>query len=506
MFDRRAEDAVKAALENKIVLRRIFCCLPLSDLKQCRLVKRTWNYEAVSFVKDFRGCICRISEDRPCSDLLALAKIVSGMNLLVPMNGLEIDLGRSSHSDCTSFGDNEHRLYEILLQALPLERLYVSWETAFSPMSCPAVNFLVDLLRRKIWDLSILDFTYLPTEFLNYFGKVWSPWLPKLEVLDIGDTWGSRSTMDFVLRIIDGAPNLKTLKGNGFELEILRIIPEAKYSLLNEFSMYISSDEDERNCLKLAAAEPALAEFNVAVPESHSQYMKSFFHIVEKLLSSSCKTLETFSIHLHLFPLSLLTFPPMTYVRTIEISTDDTAPHLLYILRAIDYPKLFPVLSAVTAGVNVVYDPNDPHTNQWVDDEAAQAVQLNPSTTVKSLDISTALGLLNVVELSQIFPNVVNLKLWGGIGQPTHLAASTLYRDLWASWLELESVTLKEHGGALTWNFDAEFLGINSEELEILRQFDDDSLEKVNLVPIRPSVLTLQRKIKFYIGLCFVKR
>ena len=32
--------------------------------------------------------------------------------------------------------------------------------------------------------------------------------------------------------------------------------------------------------------------------------------------------------------------------------------------------------------------------------------------------------------------------------------------------------------------------------MEILRQLDDDSLQKVNLVPVRPSVLTLLRKMK----------
>ena len=208
--------------------------------------------------------------------------------------------------------------------------------------------------------------------------------------------------------------------------------------------------------------------------------------------------LDTFSIYPPIFPLSLFTFPPTVNVSTIHISADHTLPHLLYVLRAIDYPKLFPVLSEVTLDVNEVFDPKNPVMNPWVNEEAAQAVQLNPSTTVKSLDISAEFDLLTVVELSHIFPNAVNLKLWGGLGQPTNLATSALNRDIWSSWPDLESVSLKEQSGALQWNFDAEFLGINSEEVEILRQLDDDSLEKVNLVPVRPFVLTLLRKIKFH--------
>ena len=45
-------------------------------------------------------------------------------------------------------------------------------------------------------------------------------------------------------------------------------------------------------------------------------------------------------------------------------------------------------------------------------------------------------------------------------------------------------------------NSDAEFLGINEEEVDLLRQMDDTSLELINIVPIRPSVRTMPRKIQ----------
>ena len=51
--------------------------------------------------------------------------------------------------------------------------------------------------------------------------------------------------------------------------------------------------------------------------------------------------------------------------------------------------------------------------------------------------------------------------------------------------------------GALRRNFDAEFLGINPEEVNVLRDETEKLLDKVNLVPIRPSILTLLCKI-FY--------
>ena len=495
MIDGRADDATKAALGNKIVLRQIFCCLPFSDLKHCRLVNGTWYFEATSFIRDFRRCDASISEYSPCSDLLALAQVVSGMKI-VPINGLKVELGKSSHSDCKYFGETEQNLHANLTQMLPLKHLHVAWDTAFTPLSCPAVNFVVDLLRRKTMELSTLELTRLPKKFLTYFGQVWVPWLPKLTSLEIGKMWSVPSQSDVFLRIINGAPNLKALRADGVDPETLEILPEAKYSLLKEFTFSMVTDVDERNCLKLAAAEPGLSYLWLAAPlEFDQQFTRRCFNILERLLSSSSKSLEEFCMSTPIFPLSLLSFPPMIKVKSIDVFAEPNSPCILNVLRATNYPKLFPVLSKVTIDVNGEWDPDDSFMNPWVnEDEVSPLVQVSPSTTVKRMEISSGFDLLTIAELSHIFPNVAKLCLWGGFGQPTHLAASAMYRDLWASWPFLESVSLRDYSPALKWNFDAEFLGINSEEVEILRQLDDETLEKMNIPSVRPSVLTSSRK------------
>ena len=66
------------------------------------------------------------------------------------------------------------------------------------------------------------------------------------------------------------------------------------------------------------------------------------------------------------------------------------------------------------------------------------------------------------------------------------------YDSVWAGWLHLESVRLVE--GPLEENYDAEVLGIFDDEVERLRQEDDETLVKMHIVPIRPSVLTMTRK------------
>ena len=43
----------------------------------------------------------------------------------------------------------------------------------------------------------------------------------------------------------------------------------------------------------------------------------------------------------------------------------------------------------------------------------------------------------------------------------------------------------------LTRNYDADFCGISEEEAEVLRGMDEEYLENVQIVPIRPSLLTM---------------
>ena len=68
-----------------------------------------------------------------------------------------------------------------------------------------------------------------------------------------------------------------------------------------------------------------------------------------------------------------------------------------------------------------------------------------------------------------------------------------LHEDLWAAWPELEIVDVRESENALGMNFDSQFLGIHPEEVECLRKLDDESLGKMNIVPVQPSILTMSR-------------
>ena len=92
-------------------------------------------------------------------------------------------------------------------------------------------------------------------------------------------------------------------------------------------------------------------------------------------------------------------------------------------------------------------------------------------------------------DLSKIFPNVTELYVW-----PSR-SPFIQYADLWASdWSKLELLSLDEGRAALEENFDAEFLGMYPEEVDLLRELDDAALQTLHIVPVRPSILTMKSK------------
>ena len=78
-------------------------------------------------------------------------------------------------------------------------------------------------------------------------------------------------------------------------------------------------------------------------------------------------------------------------------------------------------------------------------------------------------SVLTIGDLSQIFPQLSSIKI-----QSTSMAARAVpFGDLWACWPQLEfidTVAGERIGGG---NLDAEFLGINPEEVEILGSLND---------------------------------
>ena len=117
-----------------------------------------------------------------------------------------------------------------------------------------------------------------------------------------------------------------------------------------------------------------------------------------------------------------------------------------------------------------------------------------PSATTRTLKLDLDVNTQLLRDLSSIFPNVKSLvvDMNGKAGRPAFP-----YGDLWSCRPQLESIKVIDKCESLGVDYDARVLGINPEEVEVLNQWDDVLLGKLNIVPIRPSVLTMQRKLRF---------
>ena len=455
--------------------------LALKELKQCRLVNKFWKREVDSYVRDLLEYRAKITGPSPCADLKALAQLLSGLTANCSIiNGLDIRLSSRLHSEHRNSDQEFHSLYAQVMEKVLLKHLVITWDSDSPPSECPAVKFVTALLHAEVENLVTLKIESLPMDFSYYFDNDWEPVLPKLELLSVGSRTLWLKHAVFFHKICGAAPNLKKLTGGTIHSDILLILPTKTYSLLDSFALFIKWDEVEVKCLALVEADPRLSKLFLSAPcYSERRYMTSFFHVLQRLLVSSCETLKTIAIVGTNIPLNSLTCPPLVAVKFLDVSTNPSPKdNLLMLFRSINYPKLLPALFQVT-----MYYYNYRTTSYVVSNVPFES---HPSTSLKSFRFDAQL-MLPLQELSQSFPNVSLVS----ISSKPRVGAIP-YKDLWACWDQLEVILVEEQD--LSENFDMDFLGIDPEEVDVLRELDDASLERMHIVPIRPSILTKPRK------------
>ena len=475
---------MKAALTNSVILRNIFSHMSFEDLQECRLVNTTWNFEAGSYIREFRRYDAKVRAGNPCSDLEKLDQFVSEMSIL-PFNGLTFDFETASHSFNCKCVRNESNTYEALFKKLSLKFLSVKWKLYFGPVECPAIKFIIKLLCEKTAKLQAFELDFPPVGVQNYLVQDWIPWLPELKVFKAEEM----SSWKYIgMKIVNGAPNLKKLTGD-CDMKLLEILPEEKYGLMDIVSLFMTSVEEEGTFRKLAEARPALSFLIAnAQAESDGQFNNSFFRVLEQLLTSSRKTLEKFHVNFVIFPFNRLTFPALLNLRKLIVRTGATAEHLVNMLRSINYQQLMPVLDEVKITTRSIDDGLEFHVNPWGDHEFQPGQHY--SSTVTKLVLAIDTNFIPFPRLCPIFPNVKQFSL-----RPTTNPVIS-YGEMWESWPQLQSIQVLEVTDYAGWNSDAKFLGIYPEEIQILKELTDDSLQKINIVPIRPSVLTFKCEIK----------
>ena len=152
-------------------------------------------------------------------------------------------------------------------------------------------------------------------------------------------------------------PQTWKLRGsfNANTLKKLLVHKRKLFELLDASTLYICSHEDERNCLKLAEAGPALSRLRTSHPaaSAYRQFAPSFLHVSEKLLLSSCETLEEFAMELtsntsHRFISSRCpALPQLKKIFIYSYTKEHVNYELLDFLGSINHPKLLSSLFTV---------------------------------------------------------------------------------------------------------------------------------------------------------------
>ena len=142
-------------------------------------------------------------------------------------------------------------------------------------------------------------------------------------MVDLGSGTECPAEPQFVKQVISAAPKLKKLRGS-FSSSTLEGLPEGAYKLLDGFILsIIGSAQEEKNCLELATAEPALSNLNVNNPlssaNSQNKFKPSFSRVLETLLDSSCRSLVELQTGLDFFHFNFSTSRSCTFLEPSKL-------------------------------------------------------------------------------------------------------------------------------------------------------------------------------------------
>ena len=116
-------------------------------------------------------------------------------------------------------------------------------------------------------------------------------------------------------------------------------------------------------------------------------------------------------------------------------------------------------------------------------------------SSVRKLSLQLQVGTINMSSIKTVFPNVTSL---GIIMQDTDVTEAHLppFQEIWELWPNLAEFSFEGKTNFLERNCDADFCGINEQEVELLRRMDEEYLKAVHIVPIRPCPLTMPSQLK----------
>ena len=264
---------------------------------------------------------------------------------------------------------------------------------------------------------------------------------------------------------------------------------------LIDFLSLETNDVQKDLLWKIAERKPALKSIMIYPP------MPKFFPEVSKLRHQifqgcyqSLKRIQVTSIHvLRQLSFSFVLLPNLSKL-CVENQGGENLEEFWKAIASFDFCKKMPKLHDVEITLNV----DDPVEGkiEWpkITNNCPEDVLHNCPSVRKLTLFFTAIE-INIPQLRAVFPNVTTLHLrrprWSHVCFYDSDVVSL--SDIWEMYPALEELKIKGKADKPNSNYDAQFCGISEEEAELLREKDEEYLRAVNIVPIRPSVLTIPR-------------
>ena len=424
----------------------------------------------------------------------------------VPFHGLRLKLQCCQYlRHCSRTSEEQAICFDTIIAKIPLEYFSVEFtQLEKKSASCAAIKFFVRVLNEcsfQLSELSVKTDKSSASAFLFSQDIIQVREFPSLKVLKfyINDDTFSTSVEDsdfkLMLRLLRQAPNLQEFHHNGS----LNMLTKALHM---SQAVNISSKEFYQFWDKLPENLLSRVKFQILTIQSILQDygLERVYDILSLVLKNSQQTLECVKMDCVMaMPLSTCCSLPLENVKKLEIDIDYhyfelVQPAVLQILRNFKFRRVFPNLKYIEFNKrrHIKLDT----IRQIVGAGEIPPAEPNQASNIEHIRLRYCLKEYTIRFFAEMCPNIKKLhaiferRTW------------TPYSLIWTHWKNLEELHVLNPGifSVVPYegeqelpkkNLDAEFCGINPEEVEELLKQDEEFLKDVHIVPIQPAITCL---------------
>ena len=422
-------------------------------------------------------------------ELRDLYSRVSAHGREVPFNNLKIK-PRSGFKECLKASGCDGLAHRKLPSQINLKHLEISCRYYDdSKYNQDSIKSLVLSRSSEIQYLKIRRFYFLKEilvkNSLNF---------PKLQVLTIADLPDKDEFIWHkpVLSMLQAkSPNLnKIYVDNVWNLDV---VPEEQYGLLGNLKLFLNVVFHEHSLYPaIVAKKPKLRELSICeIVEGNAENVRQNLRGILTQLFQSCQDsleeLNVYNYDSHTLPLLSVNALKKLSILTLQTDDSDKIEEIWNSLASIGSAKMMPKLKDIVLGMKL-------RPGNYIEELREWPPILNEENLIYSYGTVCRLVLdvqclrYNMADIGRVFPHLNSLELT--LNRSEHVPC----REVWETWPNLQELKVRGTCGTLEQNYDAEFCGIHEEEAELLRGMDDEYLRNVQIVPIRPSLLTMRCK------------